>query len=218
MLNWQSPTNATSPTAPDPFKAIDAVGVASLFYKLAGSTPDFEKWARTSERYHKAPDYDKDIILDEIVMRLREQYYNTFVDEYLHIGSTVSLKNYSAHQEALFFDEIDENTYFSYSAFGEDFAIIVKNIDRFNKIDMPADLYALFDNAQNARVEFTLRALHAETEEPLLLGQKYYWVVVCDIAQFRIWDAEKANSLFVENAPWYKDESSIKDLYIMKKK
>ena len=216
MLNWQTKPVANANDTQNPFQSIDSVGVASLFYKLAGATPNFEKWAATSERYHKAPEYDKDLILDEIVMLLREKYYNTFVDEFIRVSTNVSLKNYSARQEALFFDEITNDTYFAYNAFGEDFALVVKDIDKYNKIDMPENLYELIREEQNARVEFTLRPIRAETAEPMFMGDKHYWVIVCDIAQFRIWDNQKTHSLYTDNAPWFNDKSELSDLFSIK--
>ena len=197
------------------FEATNAIEIASLFYKMTGQTPGFSTWASYSDKVEKAPEFDKQAVQAQEETRLREIFYNVFTDEMLNVQIRVDNRNYSDLQQKLFLPEVNEDTYFSYSIFGQYYALIVPDIARFNALDMPQDLAEKIQDmgGSYSRAELTLKPVRAEKSAPIPIDGKDYWVILCEIAGFRLWDNDRERLFWSDYKDWYKPDNDLLELY-----
>lgn len=197
------------------FNAITSVEVASLFYKMTNQEPQFKKWAETSKAYHQAPEYDKEAILKQEEIRLREIFYNVFTDELINVQIQINMRNYSEIQEKLFFGEISADTFFAYGAFGENFALIAPGIEQYSSMSLSKEATESIEKQSGgvAVAEFTLKPVRAEKSAPIPIDESDYWSILCEVAAFRLWNKDRTILFNGEYKDWYRPDSNLLDLY-----
>lgn len=197
------------------FDAINSTEVASLFYKMIDKEPDFKAWASHSKNYKKAPDYDKEFVLQNEEIKLREIFYNVFVDELINVQVRITPENYSEIQEKFFFPEIGIDTFFAYGTYDRNFALIVPGIEQYSEISMPKEQAEEIKNSPGGLpvIELTLKPVHAESAGPIEIDGREYWAILCEIGAFRIWDAHRTRLYWGDYQDWYHSDDNLLDLY-----
>ncbi len=198
------------------FDTITSLQVAALFHKLIKETPDFYEWASFTNEYQEAGSYESDLILQEQEVKLRELYYNIFTDELFNIQTTISLDKYSEKQKKLFLPEMSHETFFSYNAFGKNYAVILPEISRYKTIDIdPEPINHIQElTGTNALMEIIFKVKAADDVEPMIIDGEPFWIILADIAQIKIWDANRHSVVWSKKAEWYSNTNEhLLDLY-----
>ncbi len=212
MLSWQG-----APKADNVFQASSALEVASMFYKLSNATPDFTSWAKETKAYIDAHHFDKEPVLKQQEIKLREVFYNTFEDQVLNIEIDLDLQNYSTIQEKLFLEEFSADTFFSYTLFGENYAIIVPNIEEYQKHNISNEHIIAFsgggDPVSLGVAELEIRPLSADQNKPLNIDGTDYWIMIGKINALTIWDMQRMNILLTSRDEPLTINEKLLDLY-----
>lgn len=190
--------------------------IASLYHKMVGATPDFENWAKYTDEYKEAKYYDEEAVLNEQEIKLKELYYNIFADEMISIQTSIPINEYSEKQQKLFLPTISVETFFNYHAFGTSYAVIVPGLEKFGTLDIPLDdmKHILDVTGSNALLDLTLKPEIADNNEPMVVDGEDYWMILCKLAQIRIWDSNRQTVLWSYQADWYDNSNTqLLDLY-----
>lgn len=212
MLSWQG-----LPQANTMFEASSSLKVASMFYKLSKATPNFTHWAKKSTAYIDAPHFDKDPVLKQQEIQLREVFYNTFTDQDLKIEIDMNLQNYSTIQEKMFLEEFSADTFFSYNLYGENYAIIVPNIEEYQQHEISNEEFMVFndgkDQASSGIAELEVAPLSANNKRPLNIDGTDYWVMVGKINSLTVWNQDRTNILLSSRDEPMTTNEKLLDLY-----
>ncbi len=198
------------------FSSTTSFQIASLYHKMIGATPDFEQWALYTDEYKNAQHYDAKIALQEQEIKLKELYYNIFADEMISIQTSISTQEYSEKQEKLFLSTISPDTFFNYHAFGQNYAVIVPGIEKYHEVSLSEEAIQKFRDTSglSAVLELTLKPEIADNVEPMIFESEEYWMILCKLAQIRIWDNDRQVVLWSEKADWYDNSNTqLLDLF-----
>lgn len=214
MLNWQSAPHANSEAF---FEPSSALKVASMFYKLSNATPDFTKWAKETVPYLEAHNFDKEPVLKQQEIKLREVFYNTFKDQKLNIEIDLNLGNYSAIQEKLFLEEFTDDTFFSYVLFGDHYAVIVPNIKDYQIHEISNQEMDNFNDNKSKRssaiAEIEVTPISANNISPLDIDGQNYWVIIGELSGLTIWNTNRTNILLSSRSQPKDQNEKLLDLY-----
>ncbi len=130
----------------------------------------------------------------------------------------VQLDDYSTLQEVLNLSEFTAKTFFSYSIYGQNVAIIPKDIAKFSgikitKIEMDEMLAKA--GGSEVKAELLLRPAVADAKEKFAIGGTQYWLLLADIGEIRFWNsAAEPKLLWMYRADWYKpkEDKALMDL------
>lgn len=186
--------------------------IASLFYKLSNAEPDFRKWAMETDAFKEAAEFDKATILHREESKLRQDFSNFNFKDAVVIYFDVSLENYSLSQENFFFPEITRDTYLPYFYAGEEYVVLLKGIEKFGAVPVPKQVADRIQE-ESGKVEFTIIPEKAENAAPIQIDGVNRWVIVGQIAEFRLWNQNRTTLYFSERAPWYNPRNKIMELF-----
>lgn len=182
--------------------------VIMAYYHLANARPDLATFASLSPFLDNAQDADIPHIIQREYNRLEQVYAGFDSDEPLFVHTRLSLNNYSTLREVLNLAEFTPQTFFQYSLYGEDVAIVPKDINRFHEIPMPKDRMEDMlsqANSTNIQAELLLKPIHADTNTPFNYNNKSYKLMLADIAEIRFWTTSRGDPklLWTYRADWY---------------
>jgi hypothetical protein len=228
----------------DKSKYTDSEFVAFAFSKLGNVPPDYQAWVEDMEVYQKAKPFDRQEIEQQATVRLQQGYYNyTPEDDLISIVADVQISwnpkdfanseagsdqylNYKiAFGEAAGRDKADP--YFPFKVGKFWVALIPKDIGGFLNLSLPAPqafdmLKKMFGHSDNIRasgrnaiIELKLRPMAVNTKEPVQVDGEVYWLMLADIANLTIWNAERDKMIWSYDAPWYqsRDSKAMMDLF-----
>ena len=178
------------------------------FNKLANTQPDFLQWAQQSPFLEKAKDADRDVIINRESNRLSQALASFNVDEPLVVHAKIHLDDYSTLQEVLHLSEFTPKTYFSYSLYGQDVAVVPKDIASFGDIKISkTDMDEMLSKSEGGDVmaELLLKPVVADAREPFVIGNHAYWLLLTEIGEIRFWTATgEPKLLWMHRADWFK--------------
>jgi hypothetical protein len=184
--------------------------IASIFHKKAGTEPDFKGWAEKNKNYTDALEIDKDAMFKRVYSEIVKKFLEIPEDSLLNVQPKVRLGDYSELQGIQIMSSLNEHTFFSYDANGENFAIIPKDIEKFHYIAMSPERHAEFKRKNGGnhvvRAELILKISHIDSERPYPLNDGVeHWLIAADIAEIRFWSMNSAESnlLWRYQAPWH---------------
>lgn len=193
--------------------------ILMAFNKLAGRQPDFLAWAKKSPFLESTPEFDRDAIINRENNRLMGAWSALDTNQLLSVHTAITLSKYSTIQEELHLDVFTEQTFFSYSIYGENVAIVPKDIAQFGKIKITKiEMDEILKKAGGGSVvaEVLMKPVMADAKEPFMRNNVPYWLLLGDIAEMRFWNAKGENAvlLWMYRADWYKpkQDKSLLDL------
>jgi hypothetical protein len=185
------------------------------YYKLAGAEPDYMAWAKNTPFLKDIPPTDKtkrDTIINRESNRVRQSFTSWNMDEPLIVHTRVLLDDYSTIQEVLNISEFTDRTFFRFSMYGENLAVVPQDIAELGHIiltkDQMEDVLKKAPKGQ-AVAEILLKPTKADTTQPFTDSGVNYYLMLAQIAEIRLWsDDENPNLLWMRRAEWYKPEAS----------
>ena len=182
--------------------------VILAWYKIAGKQPEFEKWAALSPFLDNAKDSDIAPIISRETNRLLRAYAEFDVSAPLVVHTNLKLDDYSTINNAISFDEFSVKTFFAYSLYGENIAIVPRDIKNFSTIPLAKDkMDALLAKAGSSSIvaELKLKPVLADAKAPFAHEGRDYSLLLADIAELSLWTNNPANPqlLWTWRADWY---------------
>lgn len=190
------------------------------FYKLSSIAPDFDTWTERSPKLAEAQEIDKKTVFINEFNRLKTSYLNYKDDDLITVHARLPFSKYSELQETLFLDQLSAQTFFGFTAYGENIAIVPKAIERFSKMRMTQtkhqSIKQLVGNTDDLIAEILLKPLYVDDQKPFVQEKTKYWLMLADIAEIRVWDANQENTLvWFHRSDWYEPEinNELLELY-----
>lgn len=190
--------------------------IASLFYKKAGTEPDFRAWTENNLQYQNALEVDKKKVFTKVYNHIVKRFRELPEDSMINVQPQIWLGEYSDMQSIQVIDSFHERTYFSFDANGEGFAVIPKNMERFHQIFMTPERHQEMTKKtagdSRLRAEIVMKIIQIDKEKPYELNdEKKYWLLAAEIAEIRLWnmDKEKPALLWRYREPWYKGYTDV---------
>ena len=189
------------------------------YFKLAGIHPDFTKWAALSPFLDNAKDSEIGPIISRESNRLSLAYTQYDVGTPIDVHTSINLDDYSTLNGVLNFNEFSARTFFTYSLYGENIAIVPRDIKNFATIPMTKDkMDVMLGKARGSRItaELLLKPTVADSKAPFLHDGAEYRLLLADIAEIRFWTPDKTEPqlLWTWRADWYtpKTDQQLLDL------
>lgn len=188
------------------------------FNKIAGLQPDFLEWAAKSPFLDNAKESDHDAILSRENNRLSQAFSAFDAQEPLVANVKIRLDDYSTLQEVLNLSEFTPKTFFSYSIYGRNVAVVPKGIDKFGKLALPkADMETMLAKSSGSDVvaEILLKPVVADAKATFDIGGTAYWLLLCEIGEIRFWSSDsEPQLLWMYRADWFKpkEDKALMDL------
>jgi len=186
-------------------------------YKLSQKTPDFEHFAKTSPVVEKAQEIDKAAMTYSEYNRIYNAFHLHDEKEPFVIHTKLGVNQYSSLQDLIVFDELHEKTYFRIAFYGEDIAIVPKDIVNFShiKISKPRanNMFKALSGSKALQAEFLLKPVYADRREPFVHDDKSYWLMLAELAEIRLWASDELVWFYRSESYQPEDKSNLKDLY-----
>jgi hypothetical protein len=160
-------------------------------YKLAKEEPDIGELAKLSPRVVNAQDIDKSAMAIAEYNRMNNRFNLMDAKDPLIIHTKLDLDEYSSLQNLLVFDELNDKTFFRYPVYGENIAIVPKDIAKFSRLFISKEQADnLFKHAAingSVMAEFILNPEFADRREPFNYEDIDYWLMLASIVEIRLW-------------------------------
>lgn len=187
--------------------------VAMLFHKLTGQPPDFESWAKATEEYRKASDFDRLAVLDAQMQMLQSTYSLLTIQEPLVFQMPVRLSPYSTTNKGFFVEDFKFDTYFPVDHVDRHFAVIPQGIQDSQWLAVEDAAKAgrivleVGKNPQDPRLLMVLMltSKFADKSAPLRMEDKDYWLISASVKKMMLFTADGSEVL------WRSDESRPSD-------
>ncbi|NBX66746.1 MAG: hypothetical protein EBQ96_07110 [Proteobacteria bacterium] len=214
----EKPKSATPTLLLKQYQASHPEKFLLAFNKIAKLQPDFLEWAKKSPFLKDAKESDKDVIINRESNRLSQAFSAMTPDEALVVHVNIRFDDYSTLQEVLNLSEFTPKTFFSFSIYDQNVAVVPKDIAKFGTINMPkADMDEMLSKAQGSDVkaEILLKPVVADARETFKIGSTPYWLLLSEIGEIRFWsDKPEPQLLWMYRADWYKpkEDKALMDL------
>ncbi len=208
--------------AHDPVSSSMEIGFA--FYKMANTSPDFQKWMMESEEYKNASFGDKTKLLVKGIDDMRKQFHAFAPEEDQLIvgvdGRAVVLPSaedsrYPYTLNLLLGD--DEVDFFPYEIAGEWIAVVVKDMPKYlthnltqanydqiqHNLGMPLPLTL----KKNMKIIFKMKPVSVDAEKPLAMNGHDFWLMMAEPATVSLW--RRDSFVWETKASWYNSDTEI---------
>jgi|GEM_PF-2789442 len=178
------------------------------WYKGAGKKPEFEKWAALSPFLDNAKDSDIAPIISRETNRLLRAYAEFDDTAPLVVHTALKLDDYSTINNQLNFDEFSPKTFFAYSLYGENIAVVPRDIKNFSTIPLTKEkMDVLLAKARGSNItgELLLKPALADASAPFQHNGRDYMLLLTDIAEINFWTdrPDSPELLWTWRADWY---------------
>lgn len=188
-------TRKPEPTAPS--------HVAMLFYKLTAQMPDLDSWARQTQAYKNASNFDQPAVLKEQTKRLMEDFSLQTFQEPVVVEIPVQLSKYNAVNQGFFIEDFKADTFFPVRFDSQAYAIVPQGIvDRqwleiSDKNTAKAIEAAAGSNGNRlVRMTLLLTPQYADKDEPLAVDGEKYWLIAASIKKMMIYPGNEDTLLW----------------------
>lgn len=176
--------------AQGPGQPTTAAFVAMIFHKLAGRVPDVEKWALETDEYKKASSFDKQLVFEQELAKLKDIFRMSSLSEPIVIEREEKISEYSFENKGFTIDSFSPESYFPYVFAGGNYAVIIPGLMDQQWLGVAEDAAAMrIDTLAAKKAAVTVGAqrkinirLHVEPRyadgrAPMVLDGKSYWLV-----------------------------------------
>lgn len=189
-------------------------------YKLAKQEPPYEKWAPKASTVSHAPATERDSVARTEMMREKVAFDTLDMTVPVIIQARLGIDKYSTLTETMGIEEFSDHTYFRFSSYGENVALIPKDITKFSRLNIPKMKMESFLTATNGNrdllAEILIRPKIADMQHPFVADGVNYYLVMGDIVELRMWGsgAKGPELLWFYRSPEFKpqDRSDLLNL------
>ena len=190
-------------------------------YKLSKTVPDIDNFAKLSPRVQKAQDIDKSAMTISEYNRMNNKFNLMNPKEPIVVQAVLRLDEYSSLQDIIVFDELNDKTYFKFPVYGENIAIVPKDVAKFHTIAMSkARAEKMFEDLSGGNAllaEFILVPEYADRKQPFTYEETDYWLMLASIGEIRLWSdtSDEPKLAWYYRNPDYRpaDKQSLGALY-----
>jgi len=191
--------------------------VAIAYYLLLGQTPDFRKWAMQSDEYIKASDFDKEAVLDKKIKELRDIVRLFTMSDPIIIDTPVMLSEYQSGRQGFIVESFRDDTFFTFSYAGEDFAVVLPHLTDFQWIDVAGPAAQEISKARGTDKNASNMSMliyvdpKAADHTPMTLDGKNYFLISADIRNMALYAPGSPRALWEKNSK-IRDEKALQEL------
>lgn len=191
--------------------------ISMLFFKMSDIIPDFENWARATQTYEDASRFDKLMVQDKLVDQLNEIFIQIREDDPIYVDVKAGVSKYSMSHQGFLIEDFSQETFFSFTHMGENFAVIPQGINDFQWINVDPGLGKklgkMFGPDNKADLQVVLTPVAADANHPLVLGGKKHWLVLAKIDSVRVWDNDGEKILWKSGTVDVNRAKELMELY-----
>lgn len=191
--------------------------VALLFNKMAGTSPDFTKWAKNSDVYKRASDFEKQQIASQMISDLQSHFQLMRAQEPIYVDFEVQLMPYSTAHGGYFVDTFKDDTFFAFNYQDEHYALIPNKLMQYQLIKVSEEDAKIVDKyAPRGKVllSMTFQPTGVDASAPLPLDTHDYWLMSGDLTDIKIYAAHDHRLLWENRAGITENETSRKILQL----
>lgn len=183
----------------------DASRVAVMYYRLSGQLAPFEAWAKATDSYKAASDFDRAQVLEARIAEMKDLYRLGNPADTITVETPARLGEYSFKNKGFIVTSFNSDVYFPFEFGGERFAVIAPDLVDNQWLAVAEDKKAMLLDTAAARHNRTLRALvqiepnFADKFKKITLDNKEYAVISGKISSVKIYEPGKNDLLFEQN-------------------
>lgn len=168
--------------------------VAMLYHRLTEKKPDFDAWARASDAYVKANDFDRDLVLREKSEEAARAYHLITFDDPIVIELPVTLSAYSRQRQGYLVENFKSDTFYSFHFLDQDYALVPLDLMDYQWLGMNDDQAArsvaqkIARDEGRARMYLWVTPVSADREKPMQIADKSYWLLSGKVKRLQIFD------------------------------
>ena len=187
------------------------MSVAQLYHIMQQKMPDFTAWAMQTEAYKSANGFDKNVVLQAEVARLKKEFSGVSPFEPIKIKSLVRLSHYSEQTKGYLIKGISRETYFGYTFMGVNYAIVLPKLMDHEWIGVEGQQYKDVERAaagngkREVMLAINLRINYAD-KSPVSMDGKPYLLMSGDILSLEIYERSSP-----ERPLWWLDSKVVGD-------
>lgn len=186
-------------------------------YKLARVEPDFDHFAKISPLVQRAQEIDKSAMTISEYNRIRNAFNLHDEKGIIVVHTKLMLDEYSSLQDLIVFDELNDKTYFRVPFYGEEIAIVPKDIQDFSRIRMSKpranSMFKILGGGKELQAEFVLKPIYADRKEPFIHNDESFWLMLAEVAEIRLWAGEELAWYYRSDTYKPEDKSNLGNLY-----
>lgn len=211
--------------------------VAFAFYKLGGVMPDFKAWVESRPEFEDVRISDRDVYTRNEILSLKQRFASYNLDNELISVKIIADLGVEEIQTYGSFDpnaprrfhlsanpNSKEILYFPYDVNGQYIAVIANKIETLLTKEVDEALFESIrrdiefdENRKSGRIvlNFLLRPVSADMNQPMLLDGKNQWLMMAEIAMFSAETLSNGTMIWEYRAPWFffKTEKTVGSLY-----
>jgi len=179
-------------------RAATPMTVATVYHIMQRKLPDFTAWARETEAYKKADGFDKNVVLEREVARLKFEFSQISPFDPLVIRTRVRLSPYSTQTRGYLVHGITPETYFGYTHMGVNYAIVLPKLMDYewigvegaqkNKVEAAAEK----SPGREVVMKIKVRINYAD-KNPVTMQKQPYFLMSGDITTLELFDRRDAD-------------------------
>lgn len=200
---WDMPEKTTRNATP--------MTVATLYHIMQRKQPDVAAWARETEAYKNAQGFDKNVVLDAEMARLRNELRLISPYEPITVNTLVRLSHYSDVTKGYLVSGLGAETFFAYEFAGENYAIVLPQLVDYEWIGMEGKKHediesALRGTTRSMRLSIKLRINYAD-KNSVVLNKKSYKLLSGKILSLELYPRKGRTDVPL----WWKDSQEVGD-------
>lgn len=176
-------------------------GIAMLFYKMTGQTPDFQQWAMASESYEKASRFDKDLALGEKIKELRGLFTGVDPKEAIIIQTPAVLSEYSIKNKGFLVENFSDEAFYTYTFMGKRYAVVPQGEmeHQWISIDDPETVEKIKTASRRTAdppvLLLYIEPTFADGKAPLHIGGVDYWLIAGKLRNIGLYTSRTDDAL-----------------------
>lgn len=148
-----------TPPAPNAMPALtEASRVAVMYYRMTGQLAPFDAWAKSTDAYKAASDFDRTQVLEMKTAEMKDLYRLGTSADTVIVDAPARLGDYSFKNKGFIITSFSSDMYFPFSFAGEDFAVIVPDLSEAQWLPVAEEKSAMLLDTAAARHNRVLRA------------------------------------------------------------
>lgn len=196
--------------------------VAMLFYRLAGTFPNFDAWVRQSDEMKNATPFDQANILEKETDRLKQAFIDIAVRDPIVVEMQAKLSDYNAKNKGFFIENFRSSTFFPVHYIDRSYAIVPQGLieKQWMKVEDDSAAQTIEAAARASKGRFLsmtllLTPLYADNKTPASIGGEAYWPLVVEVRRLMLYGTDPTTPLWqsVDGATTDEKHQSILNLY-----
>lgn len=186
------------------------MSVATLYHILQQQLPDFSAWARETPAYKNASGFDKNVVHQDEVARLKNEFQLITPFEPLVIKTRVRLSRYSEQTKGYLLEGVSPETFFSYTFMGVNYAIVLPKLTSYEWIGVEGPQLEAVESAakrshRTLGFHIKIRVNYAD-KTPVMMKGKPYLLLSGNILSLELYDVKDPDKPL-----WWLDSKEVGD-------